>query len=204
MRATERRAQLLEVASELVAERGPQRARLADIAERAGVAKALLYRHFPSKQALLGALVDHHGRALLAHFAETQTGTEPSAELKAGIRAVLAYARAHPAGWRILFVDRFDDPVVAEAQRSILQAGAAVIAARIAAEIRQPAESTQVQVIAHLARNAMDGLIAWLHDHPDTDVDQVAETAHAFIWAGATAAVVRNGAATRDSPASGR
>jgi len=55
------RRMLLEAASALFAERGYERATVRDIAERAGVNQALLFRYFGSKKALFGEVVSHDG-----------------------------------------------------------------------------------------------------------------------------------------------
>ncbi|HZD65169.1 MAG TPA: TetR/AcrR family transcriptional regulator [Acidimicrobiales bacterium] len=53
----DRRAQLLDAAAELFAQRGYDQTRIADIATAAGVAKGLLYWYFSGKEALLAELV---------------------------------------------------------------------------------------------------------------------------------------------------
>jgi AcrR family transcriptional regulator len=76
------RAALLDAAAELFAERGYDRTTVRDIATRAGLNQALLFRYFGSKQALFAAVVARSGRDRLA---ET-----PREELLANIlRAVL-------------------------------------------------------------------------------------------------------------------
>ncbi|WP_023591365.1 TetR/AcrR family transcriptional regulator [Streptomyces thermolilacinus] len=55
------RERLLAAASELFAERGYERATVRDIAARAGVNQALLFRHFGSKRALFGEAVSRGG-----------------------------------------------------------------------------------------------------------------------------------------------
>ncbi|MCP9960143.1 TetR/AcrR family transcriptional regulator [Streptomyces sudanensis] len=55
------RERLLAAASELFAERGYERATVRDIAARAGVNQALLFRHFGSKRALFGEAVSRDG-----------------------------------------------------------------------------------------------------------------------------------------------
>ncbi|MFF8830911.1 TetR/AcrR family transcriptional regulator [Streptomyces sp. NPDC015131] len=59
------RERLLLAASGLFAERGYDRATVRDIAARAGVNQALLFRHFGSKQALFGEVVSRDGREQL-------------------------------------------------------------------------------------------------------------------------------------------
>jgi AcrR family transcriptional regulator len=61
--ARRNRAQLLEAASELVAQRG-LRASVADIADRAGVTVATLFRHFPTKRDLLAAISEERVKAV--------------------------------------------------------------------------------------------------------------------------------------------
>ncbi|WP_051838558.1 TetR/AcrR family transcriptional regulator [Streptomyces sp. NRRL WC-3742] len=52
----ERRAQLLATGARLFAERPYEEVLMEEIAERAGVSRALLYRHFPSKPELFAAV----------------------------------------------------------------------------------------------------------------------------------------------------
>lgn len=61
----EMRASLFEAALEVFAERGMTRARVEEVAERAGLARATIYYHFRGKQELLLFLL-HHGLGLMA------------------------------------------------------------------------------------------------------------------------------------------
>src|SRR5690349_2922134 len=62
----ERRTQLLAVAARLFAARPYDEVLMEDIAERAGVSRALLYRHFPGKRDLFAALYKQASEQLLA------------------------------------------------------------------------------------------------------------------------------------------
>lgn len=55
--AAERKKEILEVAAPLFFERGYEGAEMAEIANRAGVSRALLHRHFGGKQEILLAIV---------------------------------------------------------------------------------------------------------------------------------------------------
>jgi AcrR family transcriptional regulator len=72
----ERRAQLLTVAARLFAAQPYDEVLMEDVAERAGVSRALLYRHFPSKRDLFAALYQQVADELLA-----QTRLDPTATL---------------------------------------------------------------------------------------------------------------------------
>ncbi|MGW4650932.1 SbtR family transcriptional regulator [Kitasatospora sp. NPDC004289] len=77
--AVRNRERLLEVAAEVVAEQGTQ-ASLRDVARRAEVGLGTLYRHFPTREALLEALLHRRFRAL-AERADGLAGGGPAPEL---------------------------------------------------------------------------------------------------------------------------
>lgn len=64
----ERRAQLLDVASSLLYERGVEAVRIPEIADRAGVTRPVVYRFFPSRQAVFVALLENLSRELHTHL----------------------------------------------------------------------------------------------------------------------------------------
>ncbi|MFI9227491.1 TetR family transcriptional regulator [Streptomyces rimosus] len=85
---------LLEAAEALFAERGYERATVRDIAERAGVNQALLFRYFGSKKALFGEVVARGG--------QEQLHSTPPAELfEVALRGMLG-RRGEEAGDRAL------------------------------------------------------------------------------------------------------
>jgi AcrR family transcriptional regulator len=57
MTAQERRQQIMQHAFSLIREQGFKTVSMRDIAREAGINEALIYRHFPSKEALLGAVI---------------------------------------------------------------------------------------------------------------------------------------------------
>jgi AcrR family transcriptional regulator len=59
MRAEDRRRQIVEVAMELFSQKGFNGATTKEIADRAGISPAILFRHFPSKEAIYSAILDH-------------------------------------------------------------------------------------------------------------------------------------------------
>ncbi|WP_297847363.1 TetR/AcrR family transcriptional regulator [Mycobacterium sp.] len=68
-------AAILEAATDLFAERGPAATSIRDIATRAGVNHGLVFRHFGTKEQLVGAVLDHLG-ANLSALLETDTPAE--------------------------------------------------------------------------------------------------------------------------------
>jgi TetR/AcrR family transcriptional regulator len=61
--ASDRRRQLLETALDFFSRKGFEGATTKEIAASAGVTEAIIFRHFPSKQALYTAVLDFHHEA---------------------------------------------------------------------------------------------------------------------------------------------
>ena len=80
----DRKSQILEVASELLLERGFHAFSYRDLSDRLGITKASIHHHFPSKEALGGALVDRY-RTMLTGFLDDIDSrvASPSARLDA-------------------------------------------------------------------------------------------------------------------------
>ena len=68
------RERLLDTAYELFSRRGIRGVGVEEVIERAGVAKATLYRHFPSKDALVLAFLERREQHWTRDLLEVQTG----------------------------------------------------------------------------------------------------------------------------------
>ncbi|OBJ18662.1 TetR/AcrR family transcriptional regulator [Mycobacterium colombiense] len=92
-------AAILEAATDLFAERGPAATSIRDIAARSNVNHGLVFRHFGTKEQLVGAVLDHLGANLSALL-----GTDaPAAVLESSLdRQMRVMARTvldgYPAG----------------------------------------------------------------------------------------------------------
>ncbi|MFB7450196.1 TetR/AcrR family transcriptional regulator [Streptomyces sp. NPDC056194] len=112
---TERRAQLLDVAAQLFAALPYDEVRMEEVAERAGVSRALLYQHFPNKRDLFAALYQEVSEQLLA-----QTRLDPAdtlvEQLTQGLDAHIAYFAANRntvlAANRVLAGDRLVQTII--------------------------------------------------------------------------------------------
>jgi AcrR family transcriptional regulator len=79
--ARRNRDELLDVARQVIREEGVD-ASLRDIARRAGVGIGTLYRHFPTREALLGAIIGEGVRRLGARAADLSATREPGEALE--------------------------------------------------------------------------------------------------------------------------
>lgn len=120
MKASDRRRQLLEAAVSYFALHGFRGATTAGLARTAGVTEPILYRHFPSKQALFVALLEQAGRETLA---EWRKAIAPLASPMDQLRVLLRLNPAtHPhfgRFYRIIFhaQSEISDPLVLNALR---------------------------------------------------------------------------------------
>jgi AcrR family transcriptional regulator len=94
MRADARRNydRLLSAALAAFAEHGADDASLEEIARRAGVGIGTLYRHFPTRQALLEAVYRDQVQALRARADELRESESPADALAAWLRALVAFS----------------------------------------------------------------------------------------------------------------
>lgn len=92
--AQRNRARILQVARTVVAEQGTQ-ASLRDIARRAGVGLGTLYRHFPTRDELLEALLSQGFDRLAAKAASLQTTHAPDDALMEWLGDFTAGASAY-------------------------------------------------------------------------------------------------------------
>lgn len=81
----ERRAQLLEIAIDVFAERGLGAARHTEIAERAGVAVSTVFVYFPTREVLVRAVLDAVAKFFLGLLEQAHAQEAPCAEILRGI-----------------------------------------------------------------------------------------------------------------------
>jgi AcrR family transcriptional regulator len=110
----DRRSELLALGAEVFGQRPYDEVRIDEIAERAGVSRALMYHYFPDKRAFFAAVVRAESERL---FEATNT---PPAEgqslfdrLRTGVLAYVHYDEEHPHGaWAAYIGMGRTDPVL--------------------------------------------------------------------------------------------
>ncbi|MFT3899307.1 MAG: TetR/AcrR family transcriptional regulator [Gordonia sp. (in: high G+C Gram-positive bacteria)] len=102
MTGTQRRAQLIEVARGLFAERGFDATSIEEIAQRAGVSKPVVYEHFGGKEGLYAVVVDREMETLLEMITSSLATTRSRYRVQQVALALLTYMEERPDGFRIL------------------------------------------------------------------------------------------------------
>ena len=94
-------AQLVQAALELFAERGIASTSMAAIARHAGVSKGLAYHYFPSKDDLVGAVVQRRINEVHAIAAAVDPTLPPRARLEALARGLVAQVEQDRSAFRL-------------------------------------------------------------------------------------------------------
>jgi AcrR family transcriptional regulator len=185
MPAALRREALLAAAEEVFARSGYHGASLDDIAQAAGVSKALIYEHFTSKRELHASLVTAHVEEIFRRLeANAQTGTTGEDRLRGGIDAFLSFVEEHREAWRALFRDAAD-PEVGDFMERVQAQGTAVIAALISADPETPGDHPQaIEMHAAMLSGGVQSLANWWHDHQDVPRVVLVNRAMEFCWVG--------------------
>jgi AcrR family transcriptional regulator len=102
-----RREEILEMATELFADQGFSDAVTQSLAERLGVGKGTIYRHFPSKRALFLAAADRVMRKLQDQVNQNIAGIDDGLErIERAIAAFLSFFAENPAFVELLIQER--------------------------------------------------------------------------------------------------
>jgi AcrR family transcriptional regulator len=151
--------QLLAVADAVVTEQGAD-ASLRDIARRAGVGLGTLYRHFPTREALLEALLRNGFDELTTRAGELEASGSPRDALAAWLRDFTACAREYRGLTTAMMTAIEDEGSALHASCVTMRAAGARLLSRAQA--------------AGAARTDIDGAdlfalaaaLAWLGDQP--------------------------------------
>jgi AcrR family transcriptional regulator len=112
-RRDETRERIVEATIELHQTIGPAATTVSEIAERAGVGRVTVYRHFPDEATLSRACSGRYlERNPLPDPERWQTIADPEERLRAGLAETYAYHRANEAMFGHVLADARDHPVM--------------------------------------------------------------------------------------------
>ena len=189
--AVDRRAAILDAALEVFSRRGYNGASIDEIAQAAGISKALIYEHFPSKKDLHVSLLETHTQQIFIRLAETADTDEPGeVRLRNGVDAFFDWVETHREAFRLLFRDTFEIDV-ADALARLQNQATGAIAALIAAE---PAErgprdretdfALAIEAMAQQLSGSAQSLALWWQTHPDIEREWLVDRVMEYAWIG--------------------
>ncbi|KQC37024.1 TetR/AcrR family transcriptional regulator [Frankia sp. ACN1ag] len=150
---------LLAVARAVVTEQGAD-ASLRDIARKAGVGLGTLYRHFPTREALLEALLRTGFDELTARAGDLETSGSPEDALVSWLRDFVACAHTYRGVVASMMA------AIADAQSALHASCVTMRAAGTRLLIRAQAEGMARTDIDGTDLFALAGALAWLGDQP--------------------------------------
>jgi AcrR family transcriptional regulator len=191
-----RRGELLDAALREFSSRGYYLTQMEHVAATAGVSKALVYQHFPSKEELFAAVTEH--------VVEGFMGRLPDVLGKAGdalgawrgvVRLLCDLVSERPEAWALV-ARHLDNPEVGASLRGLREQMNEVLAAVLASyyapeqgDAPPPAPSEeevleQARLTVPLLVGALQGLMSWWLEHPEIPRAKVEARAVAFGWLG--------------------
>ncbi|HMM73098.1 MAG TPA: TetR/AcrR family transcriptional regulator [Rhodocyclaceae bacterium] len=122
--AEERREVTVETVIDLAAEQNPADITTGAIAKRMGVTQGALFRHFPSKDAILQAVMEWVSERLLTRIDKaTSAAVSPLDALEAAFTAHIEFISEHPGVPRMLFgeLQRAEQTVAKRMAHTLIQ-----------------------------------------------------------------------------------
>jgi AcrR family transcriptional regulator len=166
-----RERQLVELGEQLFAERGFAKASMDELSRRAGVTKPVIYELFGSKEGLFRACLEGLALRLAEEIAEAARAEEdPEGRLRAGGLAFLRFAQENRVAYELLYEGRFSDAAVSARKRQ-----AALILELMRELATDGVDPRELEVAAHAVNSAYEGVAHWMWEHPESEVERLAE-----------------------------
>jgi AcrR family transcriptional regulator len=176
------RDKVLEAGRELFGSRGYDATSIADIGERAGIAKSVLYHYFGSKAGLYEAIIEAETRALVLRVRAAVPSEPDASRVRAGVDAYLEFLAERPDAWRLLLRDPPADPRLLRIHQRLAKERSDALAETLA----RPGKREQAQPHVELVATAIRTFASWWYDHQDVARAQVVDAITDIAQAGAT------------------
>ncbi len=99
----------VQAAHEFIAEKGIEKLSMRDVARKLDVSHQAPYRHYPSKDHLLAAVIARCFREFASFLDARPTHANPDDDLAALGRQYITYASSHPLEYRLMFGTTWPD-----------------------------------------------------------------------------------------------
>ena len=185
MSAADRRAAILDAAMEAFASRGYHGTSIDDIAQAAGISKALIYEHFSSKRDLHATLIALQADELFGRLrANAAPDRDADQRLRGGVDAFFGFVEERREAWRALFRDAADPELGDVVERVQRDATQAIVGLMLADPSTEAEAEADVEMMANMLSGAVQSLANWWYDHQEVSREVLVDRVMAFAWLG--------------------
>lgn len=175
--APDRREQILQAAMICFAKRGFHQTTMQDISEEAGISVGLIYRYFPSKEAVISEMAEEHKKDLqeLLERARSAPTLLDSLEILLTAHCCEDMPQMHAAFVTDLFAEAGRNPGIANLVRDVLESGMAGLTKAIASapEMQSaPHGLTPRQIAELILATARGSMMRDVLDHSQVPADE--------------------------------
>ncbi len=188
LRPAERRELIMKAAAEAFGKHGYDGVNLDTIAGAANVTKPVLYRHFPSKQALYLALLERHREEMPTFVSDLPAGAPLEKLVPEILVGWFAYAEEHAYSWRMLFRDSGGGEAIGEKRADMYEEARLVLAGFLRAHPGFEIPEKDLDVAAEMVRGGLSSLVLYGQEHPEATRAALVDSGTRMILGLATAA----------------
>lgn len=185
--AAERRALILNAALRTFAAHGYDGAAMDEIAAAAGISKAVVYDHVPSKRELYTQLLDAI-RADVERVVEEALrapGGDGEARVRAAVDAVYRYVEEHPDAARLLLLELQGanvSQIGLVLEERVNRHLALALGEQPALLAGHPQRALQMTILAELLKTAVLGGVGWWYRNPDAPRADLVDRTVDVVW----------------------
>ncbi|GAB3005235.1 TetR/AcrR family transcriptional regulator [Saccharothrix stipae] len=185
MPKAQRKAQMLDIAEGVFAERGYLAASMDEIAERVGVSKPMLYEYFGSKEGLLIGCIHRARTELLDRTQQAITGADgPEDVLRRGLMAFFEFIAEHKQSWSLLRQEAaITVPSAVEEVEGIRRQQTDLIAAVIGS-FESDVDPVEAEAFAEIVVGSTERLALWCERRPEVGPALATAYVMEVVWRG--------------------
>lgn len=175
------REKILEAGLELFGQKGFEATSIAEIGDRAGITKSVMYHYFGSKSGLYEAILRQQTDDLVRAVAEVVPDDDRAPRFREGIDAYLAFFEARPESWGLLLSEAPVDPQLAKLHAELALQRSEGLADLLASEAKRKNSERHISLVIAGIR----AFTAWWREHKDVPRERVVDAIVQFASAGA-------------------
>ena len=176
----------IQAAREVIAEQGTEGLSLRDVARKLGVSHQAPYRHYPSRDHLLAAIMQRCFEDFANYLDQASQAHATDALLGMG-EAYMRYAAQHPLEYRLMFGTPWPEPAAhPELVRHAVHAFD-LLRNQLLQQLQQRASAPQSDMLALLAQAELQALFIWSALHGMASIQQSNVLQHLVLTPGVPA-----------------